>query len=226
MHAAAPIRREQLIESHLPLVRSLARGFTLRGEPLDDLIQAGCVGLIHAADRFDASRGHAFEAFAAATITGEIRHHLRDRSSVVRVPTRVAEQRARIYRARGAFEARTGRTPTTTELAREADVLPAVAAEALAPVRVRTLDDADAPADDPITRLQETLALHAAIRTLPPRERRIVVLSFYGERSQRRVADDVGLSQIHVSRLLRSALARLRVALEDDAPVAHCAEDA
>jgi len=165
--------RRRRIESNLPLVRALAQRFAWReGEPLDDLVQAGCIGLIHAVDRFDPGRG-AFEAFAVPTITGEIRNHLRDRGGVIRTPA--AADRPR--------------------------VLP--------------FGEDDAPLADPIPRAHDRVAVAAALRTLPLHERRVVVLWLYGGRSQRRIASDVGLSQIHVSRLLRRALERLRPALDD-----------
>jgi RNA polymerase sigma-B factor len=167
--------RSRQIEAHLPLVRSLARRFARRGEPLDDLIQAGCIGLIHAVDRYDPARGP-FEAYAVPTITGEIRRHLRDRCSLMRVP-----------------------------------------ADVTAPPRFHPIEDDDGPPEDPIAGVEDRLALAAALRVLPLHERRIVLLSFYGERTQRRIAADVGLSQIHVSRLLRQALERLRPALDDAA---------
>ena len=169
--------RRRRIEANLPLVRALAKRFARGGgEPLDDLVQAGCVGLIHAVDRFDPARG-AFEAFAVPTITGEIRNHLRDRGDVIRVPA------------------------------------------AAAPPRMAPLDEDAAWCADPIPRAEDRIAVGAALRTLPFHERRVVVLWLYGGRSQRRIAADVGLSQIHVSRLLRRALERLRPAL-DDGPVA------
>lgn len=169
--------RRRRIEANLPLVRTLAQRFARRGgEPLDDLVQAGCVGLIHAVDRFDPGRG-AFEAFAVPTITGEIRNHLRDRAGVIRAPA-------------------AGRSP-----------------------RVTLLDEVDAPLADPMPVADDRIAVAAALRTLPLHERRVVVLWLYGGRSQRRIAADVGVSQIHVSRLLRRALARLRPVL-DDGPVA------
>src|SRR5215218_2079703 len=213
------LARRRTIESHLPLVRALALRYARRGEPLEDLIQVGCVGLIHAVDRYDPRRGP-FEAYAIPTITGEIRRHLRDTYPAVRVPRRVAEDYARVYRARFELEARTGRAPTADELARAAGVSPATVAGALAPPRLEPLEDDDGAPEDPIAALDERLALLAAVRSLPPRERRILLLSFYCERSQRGIADDVGLSQIHVSRLLRGALERLRAALEDAAPLA------
>jgi RNA polymerase sigma-B factor len=176
--------RNRLIETHLPLVRALARRFAWRGEPLDDLIQVGCIGLIHAVDRYDPGRG-SFEAYAVPTINGEIRRHLRDRATLVRVP-----------------------------------------AGAAVAVRIEPLEEGDGPPADPIAAVIDRISLAAALRTLPLHERRIVLLGFYGERTQRRIADDVGLSQIHVSRLMRHALERLRPALEDSRPVAGPAAEA
>ena len=176
--------RDRLIETHLPLVRALARRFAWRGEPLDDLIQAGAIGLIHAVDRYDPGRG-VFEAYAVPTITGEIRRHLRDRGALVRVPD-------------GAAIA----------------------------VRIHPLEEDDGPPVDPIAGVIDRVALATALRSLPLHERRIVLLSYYGERTQRRIADEVGISQIQVSRLVRRALERMRPALEDGRPVARPAAEA
>jgi len=167
--------RDDRIEAHIPLVRALARRYARRGgEPFDDLVQVGCIGLIHAVDRYDPARG-AFEAYAVPTITGEIRRHLRDRAPLVRAP-------ASLPRA------------------------------AVGPLT----DDVPCPTD-PIPAVDARLAVVDALRTLPLHERRIVVLWLYGGRSQRRIAAEVGISQIHVSRLLRGALARLQVTLGEPA---------
>jgi RNA polymerase sigma-B factor len=179
--------RRSRIEAHLPLVRALALRFARRGEPLDDLVQAGCIGLIHAVDRHDPARG-AFEAYAVPTITGEIQRHLRDRGSLVRVPARVI--------------AEVGRP------------------------RLAPLGEDDGPPADPIGAVEERLALAAALRTLPLHERRILILWLYGERTQRAIAHEVGVSQIQVSRLLRQALERLRVHLDDGHAVARPAAEA
>jgi RNA polymerase sigma-B factor len=212
--------RRRLIEEHLPLVRPLALRFVRHGEPLEDLIQVGCVGLIHAVDRYDPSLGHPFEAYAVPTITGEIRRYLRDSGAAVRLPRRLIEDHARVYRIRADLEASTGRTVCADELARAAGLPASVVASALDPPRAEPLGEDDGVAADPIPALQDRLSLAAALRALPLRERRIVALSFYGERSQRRIASELGLSQIHVSRLTRRALARMRAALEDGRPVA------
>jgi RNA polymerase sigma-B factor len=189
MAAPLPEAPERLdrIEAHLPLVRALAMRFARRGEPLDDLVQAGCVGLINAVDRHDPALG-AFEAYAVPTITGEIQRHLRDRGSVLRVPPRVL--------------AEVGRP------------------------RLDPLGEDDGPPADPIPAVDARLTLAAALRALPLHERRILVLWLYGERSQRSIAREVGLSQIHVSRLLRRALERLRQELDDGRAVARPAAEA
>jgi len=213
------LTRRHAIEAQLPLVRSLAVRFARRGEPLDDLIQVGCIGLIHAVDRYDPRRGP-FEAYAIPTITGEIRRHLRDACSAVRIPRRTAEEYTRVYRASIELEARIGRAPTAQELALAAGVTASTVAGAFEPPRLEPLRDADGPSSDPIAELDSRLALLAALRALPARKRRILILSFYGERSQRGIADEVGLSQIHVSRLLREALEQVRSTLDEGTPVA------
>lgn len=179
--------RQRRIEAHLPLVRALALRFARRGEPLDDLVQAGCIGLIHAVDRHDPARGP-FEAYAVPTITGEIRRHLRDRGSVLRVPPRVIAEAGR--------------------------------------PRLHPLADDDGPPADPIPAVDARLTLTAALRRVPLHERRVLVLWLYGERTQRSIAAEVGLSQIHVSRLLRRALQRLRDDLDDGQAVARPAAEA
>jgi RNA polymerase sigma-B factor len=182
-----PPDRRRRIEAHLPLVRTLALRFARRGEPLDDLVQAGCIGLIHAVDRHDPALG-TFEAYAVPTITGEIQRHLRDRGSVLRVPPRVLAEAGR--------------------------------------PRLDPLGEDDGPPADPIPAVDARLTLAAALRSLPLHERRILVLWLFGERSQRSIAREVGLSQIHVSRLLRRALERLRDEFEDGRAVARPAAEA
>jgi RNA polymerase sigma-B factor len=209
--------REQLIETHLPLVRAVALRFARRGEPLDDLVQAGAVGLIRAVDRYEAGRGSSFEAYAVPTISGEIRRHLRDRCATVRIPRRAYEDRSRIELARLELESRTGRPAQTAEVARAAGVPAAAVIHVLGLPLTQPLDEEAGSPIDPIGELHDRLALAAALRRLPQRERRVLLLAFYGERSQRRIAVDLGLSQVHVSRLLRSALARLRAGLEEGA---------
>ena len=168
MTAAA---RRLLIERHLPLVRSIARRYAGGSEPLEDLVQVGAIGLIKAADRYDAGRGVAFGAFAAPFIAGEIRHHLRDRCAPVRVPRRLQAEGVRV---------------TAVEL-----------------------EQADGSQTDPMGQARDRVALGAAMRSLAPTERRVVLLRFAEDLSQAQIARRIGLSQVHVSRTLRAALLRL-----------------
>jgi RNA polymerase sigma-B factor len=164
--------RRLLIERHLPLVRSVAQRYAGGSEPLEDLVQVGSIGLIKAADRYDVARGVAFGAYAAPFIAGEIRHHLRDRCSPVRVPRRL-----------------------------QAEGVHVVAVE---------LEAAGDSHADPMAQTRDRLAVGAALRALRPRERRIVHLRFVEDLSQAQIAARTGLSQVHVSRMLRGALLRLR----------------
>jgi RNA polymerase sigma-B factor len=179
--------RDRRIEAHLPLVRALARRYARRGEPLEDLVQAGCLGLIQAVDRYDPARG-AFEPYAVPTIAGEIQRHLRDRGALVRVSARELAEHGR--------------------------------------PRLTPLGDDDGPHADPIPAVDARLSMAAALRTLPLRQRRIVVLWLYGQRDQRRIAAEVGLSQVHVSRLMREGLVRLHAALGESGSVAAPARQA
>jgi RNA polymerase sigma-B factor len=207
--------RRQLIERHLPLVRALVRRFAGRGEPLDDLVQVGAVGLIKAVDRFDPSRGVPLEAYAVPTIQGEIRRHLRDSGHPLRLPRAGQELRAHVAARRDALTAERGRPPTLLELAEATGRSIAEVGEALTPVRAVSLDVFAATAPDSAAErrleLGEARALiERGLRNLGRRERRIVHLRYFGGLSQRRIAAEVGLSQVHVSRLLRESLGKLR----------------
>ena len=168
--------RNELIERHLPLVRAVARRFTDRGEPLEDLVQVGSVGLIKAVDRYDPGRGSSFAAYAIPTILGEIRRHLRDSAHLLRAP-RAPREEAPLRSVPLDLEARAARDP---------------AAE-------RRLELGE-----------ERVLLEQGLRTLARRERRIVRLRYFGGLSQRRIAAELGLSQVHVSRLLEQSLGKLR----------------
>lgn len=217
--------RERLIELYLPLVRALARRFAHRGERLDDLVQVGSIGLIEAIDRFDPERGTDFASFAVPTITGEIKNHLRDRTAAVRVPRRLAELMLNVQAARNRLSASLARAPTLSELAQETGIDECVVVEAIATERTRQLvplsaDDGEeelcgtTPIDDAFDVSDDRLLLAAGFRTLSARERRILHLRFFAGLSQAEIADEVGLSQIQVSRLIRTSLERLRGALE------------
>jgi RNA polymerase sigma-B factor len=221
--------RTRLIEQHLPLVRSLARRFAHRGEPMDDLVQIGTIGLIRAVDRFERRRGCPLEAYAALSIVGEIKRHLRDDAAPLRVPRRLQEQGARVRGADRELAGRLGRTPTVAELAGACGLgedevgrtllaaarhttlpLPGVVSSVHGAGTALACRDFSAAADD-------RAAVAAALRGLPVRDRRLLGLRFFGDLSQAEAARALGISQVHVSRLERSALARLRGSLDADA---------
>jgi RNA polymerase sigma-B factor len=214
-----------MIELYLPLVRALARQYAHRGERFEDLVQVGSIGLIEAVDRFEPERGTDFAGYAIPTITGEIKRHLRDRSSVVRIPRRPAELALLIRPARETLTARLRRTPSVSELAEETGLPAGDVEDALETERARvplalSTDGGNAPLDgtiaveDAFDSSEERLLLAAGFRTLAERERRILHLRFFGGLSQTEIAREVGLSQIQVSRLIRDSLERLRGALE------------
>ncbi|HWH92982.1 MAG TPA: sigma-70 family RNA polymerase sigma factor [Baekduia sp.] len=212
--------RTDAIEAHLPLVRSIARRYLRSGEPLEDLVQAGTVGLIKAVDRFDPARHRDLAALARPSIEGEIRHHLRDGGAGPHVPRGDHELGARLRVLRGELTARLRREPTLAELATEAGVESDEAARALAAVdaeRPDALAHAD-PARMPVARAETDAAearvlLEAGWDVLDERERRLLELRYREDRSQSEIARELGLSQAHVSRLLRAALERLRAAV-------------
>ena len=213
--------RERLIESHLPLAKSVAKRYAGRGVDLDDLVQVGAVGLIKAADRFDAGRGVAFSTFAEPTIEGEIRHHLRDRSAPVRIPRELQRLGKRLRRRQGELAAQLGREPTLSELADAVeadvgDVERALAAEqARESVELPAAEAAGGAAmqAEPFAGSVERLLLAEHMHVLDDRERRIVYLRFHADQTERQIAGDLKISQAHVSRLLAAALAKLQTQL-------------
>jgi RNA polymerase sigma-B factor len=227
--------RTRLIELHLPLVRALARRYANRGERLEDLVQVGAIGLIEAIDRFDPERGSDLVSFAVPTITGEIRNHLRDRTTVVRIPRRVGQLNVRVRAETESLAARLRRAPTLSELARETGVGERDVAEAIQTEQARAplplpsgngdeggteaaivVDGVYAPSED-------RLLLAAGFRALDARQRRILHLRFFAGLSQAEIASEVGLSQMQVSRLIRASLERLRGTLGPDRPLASVA---
>jgi RNA polymerase sigma-B factor len=174
---SAAEERQRLIEQHLPLVRTIARRFAHRGESFDDLVQVGALGLIKAVDRFDPGRGVTLGAYAAPTIAGEIRRHLRDRVTLIRIPRSAGD------------EASSARFP-----------LPLESAGSLQP---------DRAAEAGLAESEDRALVASGLRALPQRERRVVELRYYGDLSQKPIADQLGISQVHVSRLLRASLGRL-----------------
>ncbi|MGY1744404.1 RNA polymerase sigma factor SigF [Blastococcus sp. SYSU D00695] len=224
--------REVLVEEHLPLVRHFARRFSNRGEPFDDLLQVGTLGLIAAIDRFDPTRGVEFLSFAVPTITGEIKRHFRDQGWSVRVPRRLQELHLSLNSAVGELAQKNGRAPTPSELAEHLGIPREEVLEGLAVAnayRSSSLDERLSGEDDSPT-LAATLgeedaalegveyreSLQPLLATIPPRERRILILRFFGNMTQSQIAADIGISQMHVSRLLSQTLAKLREGLLKD----------
>lgn len=208
--------RDELVQLHLPLVEHFARRFLNRGEPYDDLLQVGTIGLIKAVDRFDPSRDRDLAALARPSIEGEIRHHLRDRATAVRVPRPQRELAARLRTLDDELTAARGRAPALRELAAAAGVDEAEAAAALRaaqdarPLALDAESARTASARDETEAAEARALLAAGWAALDDRERRMLHLRFHEDRSQGQIARELGLSQAHVSRLLRAALERLR----------------
>jgi RNA polymerase sigma-B factor len=221
--------RERLVARFLPLARQLARRYGKTGESMDDLIQVASLGLVKAIDRYELDRGTAFSSFAVPTILGEIKRHFRDTGWTLRVPRAVQERRMKVNRAIPVLTARLGRSPTTAEIAEQIqatseEVLEALeAAVAYEPVSLDATPGADEDetwaqsvgGDDPGYELVEHSAtLSPALRALPERERLIVHMRFVQDMTQSEIAARIGISQMHVSRLIRKALEAMREATE------------
>lgn len=223
-HTIDAAERERLIVEHLPLVRGLARRYADRGEPLDDLVQVGTIGLIKAIDRFEPDRGFKLASFATPTILGEIRRHFRDRSWTVRVPRGIQEARAQISHAVAELSAENGRSPSVREISESTglsmdDVLDALAAGSAqrpAPLASPGGDGEDDPGisvgseDEGFERAEARATLDSGLAELPARERVILHLRFEEGMTQSQIAERIGVSQMHVSRLIRRALEALR----------------
>ncbi|TQS42339.1 RNA polymerase sigma factor SigF [Cryptosporangium phraense] len=224
--------REQLVTVHLPLARHIARRFANRGERLEDLAQVAMVGLIQAIDRFDPFRGVEFLSFGIPTIMGEVRRHFRDQGWSVRVPRRLKELHLSINAAVSELSQHNGRAPTASELAahlglsRE-EVLEGL--EAANAYQSTSLDtpvgaEPDAPSlvdtlggeDSAIDAVEYRQALAPLLAKIPPRERRVLALRFFGNQTQTQIAAEIGVSQMHVSRLLAATLAKLRSGLLEE----------
>lgn len=220
--------RSKLVQLNMPLVCQVARRYRLRSEPMDDIVQAGAIGLIKAIDRFDAERG-SFLAFAMPTIAGEIKRFFRDTSWWVRVPRRLRDRRLELYRSADELTQQLGRTPTVAELSRqmgleEEQVLEGM--DAAAAYTTSSLDATQFPGDHtpaPVDQLgsddsqleliEYRQDLGLALAELPAREREILLLRFYGNMTQAQIGEHIGISQMHVSRLLTGSLEYLRARL-------------
>ena len=225
--------REQLIEQYLSLVRSLARRYAYRGEQLDDLVQIGSIGLIKAIDRFDINRGVELTTYATPNIIGEIKRHFRDRGWAVRVPRGLQELNVRLSKLIEQLTVQLGRSPTIPELAKVAGVEEELVVEAIESGRAYStvslstgggqdeegeLDPLDSlGSEEPQYEVSEDRAMLApGLKALDERERLIIHLRFFKGLTQSQIAQQVGISQMHVSRLIRRALERIREEIGDD----------
>ncbi len=218
--------REKLVEMHLPLVEHLARRFRNRGEPLDDLVQVATIGLIKSVDRFDPERGVEFSTYATPTIVGEIKRHFRDKGWAVRVPRRLQELRLSLTSATADLSQRLGRAPTVAELADQLKLSEEEVLEGLESANAYSTLSLDVPEqgeqdspvvadslgaeDEELEGVEYRESLKPLLAKLPPREKKILLLRFFGNMTQSQIAEEIGISQMHVSRLLARTLAQLR----------------
>lgn len=216
--------RERALEELMPLVKALARRYSGRGEPFEDLVQVGAIGLIKAIDRFDVERGVEFSSYAVPTIVGEIRRHFRDKAWSLHVPRRLKELSVQLSRVLDELTNELGRSPTVAELARatgaeEEEVIDALdASNAYSTRSLSTpvndgegdgageLSDMIGAEDVGFEEIDDGSIIAAGLDALDDRERRIVELRFFEEMTQSQIAAEIGISQMHVSRLLRRAL--------------------
>ncbi len=225
--------REQLVAMHQNLVRFLAGKFANRGEPLEDLVQVGSIGLVNAVDRYDAERGNKFSTYATPTIVGEIRRYFRDKAWSLKVPRRLQELNQAANKAVDALAVKLGRSPTVAEIARaigatEEETLEAIelgnAYDTVSLDSRMSTESESAPMtlaefvggeDEVLKNLQQYGDLTAAIEALDEREKAIIQLRFFKDLSQAEVAKNLNISQMHVSRLQHRALTSLRKLLQE-----------
>ncbi|MDQ3615821.1 MAG: RNA polymerase sigma factor SigF [Actinomycetota bacterium] len=228
--------RDELVRLHLPLVEHLTRRFLNRGEPYDDLLQVGTIGLIKAIDRFDTGRGVEFSTYATPTILGEIKRYFRDKGWAIRVPRRLQELRISISAATADLTQLLGRSPTIAEIARlvgvsEEDVLEGL--ESANAYSTLSLDATTDSTDDSTLTMLDTIgeddlalehvdnreSIKPLLEQLRPREKQILTLRFFRGMTQSQIATEIGISQMHVSRLLNKTLTQLRSHLSEEASV-------
>jgi RNA polymerase sigma-B factor len=225
--------RDELIEQYMSLVRSLARRYAYRGEQLDDLVQIGAIGLIKAIDRFDLDRGVELTTYATPNIIGEIKRHFRDKGWAVRVPRGLQELSVQLSRLVEQLTVQLGRSPTIAEIAKEAGVEEEQVLEAIESGRAYSsvslsagaIGDEDGELD-PLETIgtieheyevsEDRAMLEPGFRVLDERERRILHLRFFEGLTQSQIATQIGISQMHVSRLIRRALEKIREEIAED----------
>jgi RNA polymerase sigma-B factor len=219
--------RNRLVTEHLPVAEHIARKFRNRGQPAADLTQVATVGLINAVDRFDPDRGTDFLSFAVPTITGEVRRYFRDSTWAMRVPRRLKELHASVTAAAATLGQQLGRSPRPSELAAELHIPLAEVHEGLQvgyAYRGESLDADDGGLatdgrlgvdDQGMTCVEDRETLYPALARLPERDATIVMMRFFGHMTQTQIAERVGVSQMHVSRLLTASLHQLRESIVD-----------
>ena len=223
--------RDSLVELHLPLVEHCARRFRNRGEPFEDLVQVGTIGLIKSVDRFDTERGVEFSTYATPTIIGEIKRYFRDKGWAIRVPRRLQELRMQIGAATAELSQSLGRSPTPRELAEaigctvEEIVEGIESSNAYSTLSLDATDDSEdnSPSmldaigidDAGLEHVEIRESIKPLLEQLDPREKRILLLRFFKNMTQSQIAEEIGVSQMHVSRLLNRTLEQLRSSLEE-----------
>jgi RNA polymerase sigma-B factor len=221
--------RERLVKMYLPLAEHMARRFQHRGELLDDLVQVASLALLKSIDGFDPNRGAAFTSYAIPMIVGELKRHFRDKGWDVRVPRRLQELRLEITKVSDDLAQRLGRSPTVADLAAHLDVSDEEVIEALDCAQAYRALSLHAPVsgdesggelidllggiDPEMSTVEDRAALRPALAKLPEREQRIIAMRFFGNMTQSQIATEIGISQMHVSRLLAHALGVLRTGL-------------
>jgi RNA polymerase sigma-B factor len=231
--AARDRARDELVHLHMPLVEHCARRFRNRGEPLEDLAQVGTIGLLKAIDRFDLDRGVEFSTYATPTIIGEIKRYFRDKGWAIRVPRRLQELRMQIGSVSAELTQSLGRSPTARELAERLgcsveDILEGL--ESSNAYSTLSLDagendedgagsmlDAIGVDDENLEHVEIRESIKPLLDRLDAREKRILLLRFFKNMTQSQIAEEIGVSQMHVSRLLSRTLEQLRTSLQDDA---------
>ena len=222
--------REKLVDQYIGLVEFLARRFRNRGEPLEDLVQVGTIGLLKAIDRFELEREVEFSTYATPTIVGELKRHFRDKGWAVRVPRRLQELHLELTKVISNLGQELGRSPTVLEIAESAGISEETVLEGMEIAHAYSFTSLDAPIDsedaesssfadqigsedDQLENLEYRASLAPEMAKLPERERKILFLRFYRGMTQSEIAERLGISQMHVSRLLNRTLMRLREAL-------------
>jgi RNA polymerase sigma-B factor len=220
--------REMLVQRHLPLVRALARRYAGRGESIEDIEQVGAIGLIKAIDRYELSREVALTTYATPNVVGEIKRHFRDKGWAIRIPRGLQELNAKMSSTIERLTAKLGHSPSIAEIADELQTTPEQVLEAMeagsayAPVSLSVGPGTEGELDPMETigtedanfeRSEQRASLEPALEMLPEREREILRMRFEDGLTQTQIAEQVGVSQMHVSRLIRKSLARMRAEL-------------